>query len=106
MSGSRFVAFGLVFTMLTALSAGAQTPGSVPRVVRFDGQAAAGAATGARMAVLAVFDTATDSAPLWQETQVVQVGPDGRFAVLVGAGQADGLPPAVLASSEPRWLEL
>ena len=106
MSGSRFVAFGLVFTMLTALPAGAQTPGSVPRVVRFDGQAAAGAATGARTAVLAVFDAATDGAPLWQETQVVQVGPDGRFAVLVGAGQAEGLPPAVLASREPRWLEV
>ena len=105
MTGSRFVAFGLVFTMLTALPAGAQTPASVPHVVRFDGQAAAGAA-GPRTAVLAVFDAATDGAPLWQETQMVQVGPDGRFAVLVGAGQAEGLPPAVLASSEPRWLEV
>ncbi len=105
MTGSRFVAFGLVFTMLTVLPAGAQSPGSVPRVVRFDGQAAAGAA-GPRTATLAVFDAATGDAPLWQETQLVQVGPDGRFAVLVGAGQAEGLPPAVLASSDPRWLEV
>ncbi len=105
MTGSRLVAFGLVFAMLTVLPAGAQSPGSVPRVVRFDGQAAAGAA-GPRTATLAVFDAATGGAPLWQETQLVQVGPDGRFAVLVGAGQAEGLPSAVLASSDPRWLEV
>ncbi len=78
----------------------------VPRVVRFDGQAPAGAAAGAHTATLAVFDAATDGALLWQETQVVQVAADGRFAVLVGAGHADGLPPAVLASSDPRWLDV
>ncbi len=33
MTGSRFVAFCLVFTMLTALPVGAQTPASVPHVV-------------------------------------------------------------------------
>ena len=85
--------------------ADAAQEGGVPRVVRFDGQAPAGAA-GARTAVLAVFDVSTGGSPLWQETQVVRVGPDGRFAVLVGAGQAEGLPPGVLASSEPRWLEV
>ena len=100
-----------LYAVLLCLCAGGLQPASagqesgVPRVVRYDGQATVGAA-GPRTAVLAVFDAVTGGAPIWQETQVVQVGPDGRFAVLVGAGGADGLPPGALASSEPRWLEV
>ena len=104
MSHVRFVALGLLITTSTVLPAGAQPPGSVPRVLRFDGQAPAGA-TGALRAVLALYDAATGGAPIWQETQVVQIDA-GRYAVLVGASDAEGLPPSVLASREPRWLEV
>lgn len=97
----------LVCMWVSAGVAAAQSAASsgVPRVMRFDGQASVSLA-GPRAAVIAVFDAPTGGAPVWEEAQVLQFDAEGRFSVLVGAGQANGLPPAALASSGPRWLEV
>jgi hypothetical protein len=42
--------------------------------------------------------------PLWNENQNVQVTEQGRFAVLLGATQGEGLPTELFSSGEPRWL--
>ena len=44
--------------------------------------------------------------PLWQETQNVELDKSGRYALLLGAAQADGIPLEVFASGEARWLAL
>jgi len=42
--------------------------------------------------------------PLWLETQNVQVGNDGRFSVMLGATKPEGVPAALFASEQARWL--
>ena len=43
---------------------------------------------------------------LWQEIQTVAVDTAGRYTVLLGASQPDGLPLEVFASGEARWMSL
>ena len=44
--------------------------------------------------------------PLWQETQNVVLDKSGRYSLLLGAAQADGIPLEVFASGEAQWLAL
>lgn len=41
---------------------------------------------------------------LWSELQIVPVGKDGRYVVMLGAKTPGGLPADVFATSEARWL--
>lgn len=100
------------FVLAVAASAHAQPSSavspstSVPRVVRLDGQfvPANGLPPSAVETVtLAIYASQTDETPLWSETQDVQVAAQGRYAVLLGASTAEGIPAAVL-SGEARWL--
>jgi len=43
-------------------------------------------------------------APLWLETQNVQVDESGHYAVMLGATKSEGLPTDLFASGEARWL--
>ena len=43
-------------------------------------------------------------APLWQETQTIALDGQGRYTLLLGATQADGIPPAVFGSGDAQWL--
>lgn len=43
-------------------------------------------------------------APLWVETQNVQVDKSGHYSVELGAASSQGLPPELFASGEARWL--
>ncbi len=52
---------------------------------------------------LAIYADATGGAPLWQETQNVVIDAKGRYAVLLGAASANGIPATVLAAG-PQWL--
>ena len=106
---TRAALAALVFCLATVAHAQAQTATpatSVPRVVRVDGQfvAANGLPPAAAETVtLAIYASATDGAPLFEETQDVRVDAQGRYAMLLGATTAEGLPATVL-SSEARWL--
>ncbi len=90
-----------------ALAQSAQTSSvSVPRVITVtgvfqpvDGQPPRAVET----VTLAVYAEATGGAPLWQETQSVAVDTKGRYALLLGATSADGIPAAVLAAGA-QWL--
>ena len=50
---------------------------------------------------LAIYAEPTGGAPLWQETQSVAVDSKGRYALLLGATSAEGLPAAVFAAGRP-----
>jgi hypothetical protein len=94
----------------TALHAQQPPPSAVtavPRLVRVtgtivpaDGQPAAPVES----VTLAIYADETGGAPLWQETQDVAVGADGRYSVLLGGTLPDGLPLDLFASGEARWL--
>ena len=82
---------------------------TVPRLVLVTGTFAP--ATGLPAApvetvTLAVYAEETGGTPLWQEMQNVVVDKAGRFSLLVGATQPDGIPREVFASGEAQWLGL
>ena len=108
----RVVAGGLCLVMgvASAVLAGqtASSPAaSAPRVVRVDGQFAPanGLPTAAVETVtLALYASASETTPIWEETQDVPVGADGRYAIFLGATSAEGLPVSLFAGEAQRWL--
>ncbi len=81
---------------------------AVPPLVRYDGvfvPADGVPAASLEAVTLAVYDAPAGGSLLWEETQIVPVDAQGRYAVLLGATRADGLAPGILAGPEPRWLE-
>jgi hypothetical protein len=92
----------------TMLAQGAQTaaPAAVPRVITFTGvfQPADGQPPReVETVTLALYAEPTGGVPLWQETQNVAVDAQGRYALLLGAMSADGIPPEVLTAGA-QWL--
>ena len=53
---------------------------------------------------LAIYAEETGGEPLWHETQSLDVDASGRYMLLLGATQAEGVPLDVFASGEARWL--
>jgi hypothetical protein len=91
-----------------ALAQGAQTaaPAAVPRVITLTGvfQPADGQPPrDVETVTLALYAEPTGGVPLWQETQNVAVDATGRYALLLGAMSADGIPREVLTAGA-RWL--
>src|SRR5580698_2637500 len=70
----------------------------VPRLVRFSGTAKDGRIT------FTLYAEQTGGAPLWTETQNVHAGPGGHYTVLLGATEAEGLPPELFASGQVHWV--
>ena len=82
---------------------------SVPRLVSVTGvyQPADGQPPPAGTVVtLLIYAEQQGGAPLWQETQNVELDKSGRYSLLLGAGQADGIPLEVFASGDAQWLAL
>jgi hypothetical protein len=75
------------------------------RVVRWYGvmPEAAGRSVETRFAL---YQNQAGGLALWSETQLVKVGADGRFTVLLGAASADGLPQAIFQGEDARWVEV
>jgi len=104
----------LITTMLLGLSctAGAyaqqsQPTATVPKLVRFSGSFHPFNGTPAQpveSVTLSVYSQQTGGNALWQETQNVAVDGEGKYSVLMGATQNDGVPLELFASGEPRWL--
>ena len=103
----------LVLVLLTAPALHAQAPASssalpaVPRVVRLTGTfvpANGLPSSPIETVTLAIYSDENGGAPLWQETQYVTLDAAGRYAVLLGATQPEGLPVDLFASGEARWL--
>lgn len=79
----------------------------VPRLIKFSGafQTPSGTAlTGTHGVTLALYKERQGGAPIWQETQNVDLDSQGRYSVLLGATKSEGVPMDLFATDEPRWL--
>jgi len=52
----------------------------------------------------AIYKEQADAAPLWQESQTLNVDEQGHYTVLLGAMQQEGLPTELFTTGEARWL--
>src|SRR5712692_10092193 len=91
----------------------AQTPSevvptlAVPRLIKFAGtlKDAQGKPLSNTLGVtFASYKEQEGGAPLWLETQNVQLDEQGHYTVLLGATKSEGLPLELFSSGEPRWL--
>jgi hypothetical protein len=106
MKVSRCVGF-LVVCLLTGLGLSAQQ--QVPRLIKFSGMLrdlTGKPLTGPVDVNFAIYKEQADLVPLWHETQTLQLDEEGRYTVLLGAMQAEGLPMTLFTSGEARWLEV
>jgi hypothetical protein len=95
-----------------ALSGGAQAQtmpagSALPRLMRFSGTAKDAGdhpVTGVAGITFALYAEQTGGAPLWSETQSVQTGPDGRYTVLLGAAESEGLPADLFTAEQAHWV--
>ena len=114
----RRVLVTVVAVLLSAAAAGvarAQDGGpasrptaTVPRVVRVEGQFTPGGlaqASPVEAVTLRLYDAETGGALIWEEAQDARLDAQGRYAIFLGAGSAEGLPLSVLDGG-PRWLDV
>jgi hypothetical protein len=79
----------------------------VPRLVKFSGIAKdelGRSRTGVFGLTFAIYKEPEGGAALWMETQNAELDEQGRYTVLLGATQNEGLPLELFTSGEPRWL--
>ena len=96
-----------------AMPGSAQQPATVaanqivPPLVSFSGALSNtnGKATAGTVGLtFALYKDAEGGAPLWVETQNVQVDKAGHYSVQLGAASSNGLPRELFAAGEARWL--
>jgi hypothetical protein len=98
--------FGVVPTVAQE-QATAATASAVPKVVNYSGALADlnnKPLTGVVGVTFYLYKEAQGGAPLWMETQNVQLGKDGHYGVTLGSTTSHGLPADVFVSGEARWL--
>jgi hypothetical protein len=101
----------------TANAGGTTVLQALPPLIRFSGefgpqvtammQAAPGESAGQPKVVtitFSLFESQQSGAPLWTETQDVEVDEHGRYTVFLGAASPDGLPLDLFANAQARWL--
>lgn len=79
----------------------------VPGVIKFSGQlldATGQPVRGPVAALFAVYGDQDGRAPLWAETQVIDLDTLGRYSVHLGASTPGGVPSLLFAAGEARWL--
>jgi len=82
------------------------SPG-VPHLLKFNGtllDPAGKPRTGTVGVMFSIYGESTGGAPLWQETQNVQLDAHGRYTVLLGSSTVEGVPLDLFASGDPRWV--
>jgi hypothetical protein len=100
-----FAALLITSTLAMAQSPAATSP--VPPMVNFSGTLTDVHSKPLTAVVGVTFSLYKDSeggAPLWVETQNVQPDKSGHYKVMLGSATSQGLPPAMFASGEARWL--
>src|SRR5215471_15114983 len=88
---------------LTAQGEGA----TVPRLVTFTGvlkDASGKPVMGTVRVAFSVYEFQEGGSPLWVEAQEVRADAQGRYTVLLGARQPDGLPLDLFTTGRARWL--
>jgi hypothetical protein len=102
-----FAALLITSTLATAQSPAATSP--VPPMVNFSGTLTDVHSKPLTAVVGVTFSLYKDSeggAPLWVETQNVQPDKSGHYKVMLGSSTSQGLPSALFASGEARWLSV
>ncbi len=92
-------------TTSTTLTA-AQAPG-VPRLIRFSGtmkDAAGKIPTGNVTVKISFYAEQQGGESLWSENQTVTANAQGRYTLLLGASEPDGLPNDLFSTSQARWV--
>ncbi len=85
----------------------AQVNAAVPTLVNFSGVLpdATGKPVGNTVGVtFSFYKEQLGGAPLWTETQNVQLDRSGHYSVMLGASKSAGLPAELFVSGEARWL--
>jgi len=81
--------------------------GIVPPVVKFGGvltEVNGKPSTGTVGVTFSLYKDQEGGAPLWMETQNVQLDKTGHYSVMLGSATSQGLPASAFASGEARWL--
>lgn len=97
----------VAIALVVAPFSGAQQSAIVPTLVNFSGTLtdANGKPFSSTVGVtFYLYRDQQDGAPLWVETQNVQVDKTGHYTVTLGATKSEGLPTGPFASGEARWL--
>ncbi len=80
---------------------------TVPHLVKFSGTVKdldGKSLTGTAGLTFALYKDDQGGAPLWIETQNVELDSSGRYSTTLGATKAEGLPADLFTSGEARWL--
>jgi hypothetical protein len=109
LSAKRVAALFLAMLLCT-IAAGqesAQTSVSVPRLVTYSGRAADAhgkTVSGVAGVTFSIYKDQEGGAPLWMETQNVNLDSQARYSVQLGSTASNGLPVELFTSGEARWL--
>ncbi|MGO9274963.1 MAG: beta strand repeat-containing protein [Terriglobia bacterium] len=102
-----------------AVGGAAASVGSVPRLIKFSGQinpqiaqitpikeneSAKNQSTTLATVSFSLYELQEGGSPLWSESQNLRVDDQGRYSVLLGATQPDGLPLDLFTSGKALWL--
>jgi trimeric autotransporter adhesin len=94
--------------VLAGICGSAQSkPSDIPHVIRYSGTVKGldgSPRTGTIGVAFAIYADEKTAVPLWQEVQNVIVDETGHYSVLLGAARGEGLPDALFATNEARWL--
>src|ERR1700691_2046257 len=88
-------------------AAGPATAAIVPPLVKFSGVVTdlnRKPLSGTVGVTFALYKDQQGGAPLWLETQNVQVDKSGHYSVMLGSTTSTGLPAEIFAGGEARWL--
>lgn len=88
---------------MAAVNAPVVSASVVPQLARYDGAAQNRAGDTVEMA-FRIYASQEGGEALWSETQHVTVGADGKYSVFLGGVTEAGLPQAVFAGGQARWL--
>ena len=99
----------LISVPIVAEEAKLSAASAVPRLVRYSGvvkEVAGKPLQGAMEVSFSLYEEQEGGSAIWSERQAVEADALGRYAVLLGATQAEGLPAEIFASGKARWLEV
>jgi hypothetical protein len=88
-------------------STGAAVEATAPRLIRFSGilkNPFGQPRTGQVSIAFALYASQDASDSLWRENQVINTDNEGRYTVLLGSSQKDGLPVELFSTEQARWL--
>jgi trimeric autotransporter adhesin len=106
LSLSWFLVIATLCSWTTAQTSSTNQP-SVPRIVSYSGKipdAQGKSVAGTSGVTFSIYKEQEGGAPLWMETQNVQVDKSGRYTVQLGDSKPSGLPLDLFATGEARWL--